>query len=163
MGHIYFLNIIDEELPIMIQLEVDDSDMDQWENNVDGIRERFLANLCEALDIPSENIRMDGVDQNKAMIFLCVLPPYGKIVVDRLNGGAPDAAARMQAVRKCCLDIDANVESITLGEFGLNIEDKLMDPRWNKKYGWPGRTAADEEYWATPLNRGGKSYFCPSG
>jgi phosphoribosylformylglycinamidine (FGAM) synthase PurS component len=58
MGHIYFLNIIDEELPIMIQLEVDDSDMDQWENNVDGIRERFLANLCEALDIPSENIHI---------------------------------------------------------------------------------------------------------
>ena len=147
----------------MIQLEVDKTDMDQWEANSDGIRERFAANLCEAFGIPKKQIRVERVDREKAVIHLVVFPPYGQQVVDGLNGGAKDAAARMRAVRQCCVDIDAQVESITLGEFGLKIEHRLMDPRWNKKYSWPPGNLPGEHYWAKPLIYGGKPYHCPSG
>ena len=146
----------------MFQLEADDAEMDQWVNNTNGIRDVFVRNLCEAFGIPNKKIRFISIDREKGIVQLRVLPPFGKQVVDGLNGGAVDAHARMQAVRKCCLDINANVESITLGEFGLRIEDRLMDPRWNKAYGGgPGETGT--EFWSTPINRGGRPYFCPSG
>ncbi len=103
------------------------------------------------------------MDRDKGIIYLCVLPPYGKNVVDSLNGSAPDAVVRMQAVRKCCNDVRVNVESITLGEFGLNIEDRLMDPRWNKTYVWANSNSDEGEYWSTPIVQGDKPYYCPSG
>ncbi|CAF1383711.1 unnamed protein product [Adineta ricciae] len=152
----------DNELGFMFQLEANDAEMDQWVNNTNGIRDVFVRNLCEAFGIPNKKIRFVNVDREKGIVQLRVLPPFGKQVVDGLNGGAVDAHARMQAVRKCCLDINANVESITLGEFGLNIEHRLMDPRWNKAYGWE-HGESGTEFWSTPINRGGRPYFCPSG
>jgi hypothetical protein len=150
-------------LPIVIQFEVNTTDMDDWAANKNTIRERFAAGLCEAFMIPEKNIRVDDVDRDKAVVFLRVLPPYGKDVVDSLNGTALDAAARMRAVRKCCVDLNLNVESVTLGEFGLKIEDKLMDPRWNKTYSWSKGDPNDGHFWVTPIDQGGKPYFCPSG
>jgi hypothetical protein len=144
-------------------LELNNTDMDRWVANKDGIREEFAAALCRAFEIPEKKIRVDNVERDKGIIYLCVQPPYGKKVIDSLNGSAVDAAARMQAVRKCCRDLNANVESITLGELGLKIEDRLMDPRWNKNYVWPDSNPNEGDYWATPIIRGGKPYYCPSG
>ena len=152
-----------QEMPVLVQLELDTANTDRWANNSDGIWEEFSSNLCKAFLIPTKNIRVENVDQTKGIIHLIVQPPFGKKVVDDLNGTAPDAAARMQAVRKCCEDLNVPVESITLGEFGLKIEDKLMDPRWNKVYGWQVDTTKDIHYWSSPINQGGKPYFCPSG
>jgi hypothetical protein len=147
----------------MFQLDIDKADMDEWDENKDGIRERFASNLCEAFCIPKKKIHVQRVDRENGIIYLCAQPPYGKKVVDSLNGGAKDAAARMKAVRKCCVEIDARVDSITLGEFGLKIENRLMDPRWNKKYCWPPGNVPGEHYWVNPLMYGGKPYHCPSG
>jgi len=137
--------------------------MDRWVANTDGIREQFGAALCGALQIPEKKIRVDNVDRDKGIIYLFVQPPYGKKVIDSLNGTATDAASRMQAVRKCCGNFNANVESITIGEFGLKIEDRLMDPRWNKNYIWSNDNPNEGHYWANPIMRGDKPYYCPSG
>lgn len=152
-----------QELPVIVQLELDTTNMNRWVANDDNVQEQFSSNLCKAFLIPTKNIRVDNVDRNKGMIYLIVKPPYGKKVVDSLNGAAPDAAARMQAVRKCCEDMNASVESITLGEFGLKVEDKLMDPRWNKIYGWQQDTEKNIQFWSSPINQGGRPYYCPSG
>ncbi|CAF3522358.1 unnamed protein product, partial [Rotaria sordida] len=152
-----------QELFILIRLDTDRTDMKKWAINIDGIQERFGAGLCQAFGIPSTCIRVDSIDADEAIINMCIRPPYGKNVVDSLNGTAPDAAVRMQAVRKCCCDFNANVESITLGEFGLKIEDRLMDPRWNKKYAWSNDNPDEGQYWSNPINQGGKPYYCPSG
>jgi hypothetical protein len=159
----FFQNIIAQELPIIIRLEVNNNNMDRWVANTDGIREQFGATLCRAFLIPNKNIRVDRVEGDEGIIYLCVLPPYGKNVIDSLNGSAPDALSRIEAVRKCCRDLNANIESITLGEFGLKIEDRLMDPRWNKKYIWPNSKPDEGHYWANPIMQGGRPYYCPSG
>ena len=156
-------NILVQELPIVIKLELNRVDIERWANNTDGIREQFASALCQALVVPAKNIRVVDIDRNQGIIFLCVQPPFGKKVIDSLNGSAPDAVARMQAVRKCCRELNAVVESITLGEFGLKVEDRLMDPRWNKIYVWPNSDSDKGEYWAKPINQGGKPYYCPSG
>ena len=137
--------------------------MEAFRTNRNNIRQRLAAGLCEALNIPVDNIRIDEVDAKRGILHLRVLPPFGRAVVDSLNGNAPDAAARMVAVRKCCIDFDAQVESFTLGEFGLQVEDRLMDPRYNKQYIWPGQTIEGGQCWAKPIDQGGKPYFCPSG
>lgn len=156
-------SILAQELPVIIQLELNVTDIQRWEANVDGIQEQLGAALCRAFRIPDKKIRVDRVEGDKGMIYLRVQPPYGKNVIDGLNGTDPDAAARMKAVRQCCLDLNANIESITLGEFGLKIEDKLMDPRWNKIYIWPGETVPEGILWAQPIMQGGRHYYCPSG
>lgn len=155
--------IVAQELPVIIQLELNKTNMERWDVNSDGIRERFGAALCQAFGIPDKKIRVDRVDRDKGIVYLCVQPPYGKNVVDGLNGTDPDAAARMKAVRQCCLDLNANIESITLGEFGLKVEDKLMDPRWNKIYIWPGENIPEGQLWSQPIMTGGQPYYCPSG
>jgi hypothetical protein len=157
-----FQNLLAQEVPVIIQLELNSTNMDRWAANTDGIREQFGSDLCRAFLIPDKKIRVNDIDRDKGIIYLCVVPPYGKNVIDSLNGTAPDALQRMEALRKCCRDLHANVESITLGEFGLEIEDRLMDPKWNKNYVWPSNP--DEgNYWATPIDQGGKPYYCPSG
>jgi hypothetical protein len=137
--------------------------MDRSEANLDRIREEFGAALCRAFLIPDTNIRVENIERDKGIIYLCVLPPYGKNVIDSLNGTASDAVRRMEAVRKCCRDVNAKVESITLGEFGLKFEDRLMDPRWNKTYVWSTSDPNEGQYWANPINQGGRPYHCPSG
>ncbi|CAF1418472.1 unnamed protein product, partial [Rotaria sordida] len=126
--------------------------MKQWAINTDGIQERFSAALCQAFGIPPKYIRVDSIDSDEAIINICIRPPYGKNVIDSLNGTAPAAAVRMQAVRKCCCDLKANVESITLGEF-----DGV------KKYAWSNNNPDEGQYWSNPINQDGKPYYCPSG
>ncbi|CAF3537907.1 unnamed protein product [Rotaria socialis] len=152
-----------QDLPIIIQLDSDKTDLKQWAANTNGIQEKFSGTLCQAFKIPTQAMRIGGIGIDTGIINLFVQPPYGQNVVDSLNGTAPDALARMNAVRKCCQDLNANVESMTLGEFGLKVEDKLMDPRWNKKYAWPDSPPEQGQYWKTPIDQGGKPYYCPSG
>jgi hypothetical protein len=66
-------------------------------------------------------------------------------------------------VRKCCLAIKAEIGSITLGDFDLSIDQKLMDPTWNRQYVWTRSDDDDGQYWQKPIDRGGRPYFCPSG
>ncbi|CAF3917767.1 unnamed protein product [Adineta steineri] len=152
-----------EELPVMFELVRDTSFMNQFKSNSNGVQERFIEGLCQAFLIPTGNIRMKDIDCDKAIICIIVLPPYGEDVVKILNGGVEDAVARKEAMCKCCRDINANVDSLILGEFGLEIKGELMDPRWNKNYAWSSNDSAGGEYWASPINQGGRPYHCPSG
>lgn len=135
----------------------------QWANNTNGIHEKLSSALCQAFLIPDKSLHVTGVPKNKSLLNISVKPPYGKTVVDSLNGSAKDAVERMQAVRKCLKDFNTNVQSIILGEFGLQIEAKLMDPKWNRKYGWPDKLGKDENFWVNSIDQGGKPYYCPSG
>ena len=155
--------LLAQELPVIIQLELNRNDMDRWDATNDGIREQFAAGLCKAFRVPDKKIRVHHVERDKGVVILRVQAPHGKDVVDALNGTNPDAVARMKAVRQCCVDLNANIESITLGEFGLKVEDKLMDPRWNKTYIWPDESTEGGECWIKPIEQGGAPYHYPSG
>ena len=138
-------------------------DVKQWSNNSDQIQEKFGAALCEAFLIPLGNIRITGIDSRDGNIQAYVVPPYGKNVIDSLNGTATDSPARIKSVRECCLAFKGKIESIGLGEMGLSIDDKLMDPLWNRKYLWAKSDTEEGEFWEKSIDRGGKPYFCPSG
>ncbi|CAF3732250.1 unnamed protein product [Rotaria sp. Silwood1] len=116
-----------------------------------------------ALLIPDGNIRITRVESGSVIVIGYVMPPYGKNVIEGLNGNARDSAARIEAVRQSCSSYNGQVESITLGDFGLSIDHKLMDPAWNRKYLWSPEDPEKGEYWKRSLNRGGRPYFCPSG
>ncbi|CAF1257386.1 unnamed protein product [Rotaria sp. Silwood1] len=115
-----------------------------------------------ALLIPDGNIRITRVESGSVIVIGYVMPPYGKNVIEGLNGNARDSAARIEAVRQSCSSYNGQVESITLGDFGLSIDHKLMDPAWNRKYLWSPEDPEKGEYWKRSLNRGGRPYFCPS-
>jgi hypothetical protein len=153
-------NIV-ENLPITIHLE--EVNMNEWLKNVNKIQDKFISALCQAFLIPIGSIRIINVECGSVLIRAYVEPPYGKNVIDSLNGTAPDSPARLKAVRECCLSVKGNVQSITLGKYGLSIDRKLMDPLWNRKYLWFKSDTDEGEYWEKPIDRGGKPYFCPSG
>ena len=156
-------SLVVDDLPVIIQLITHGWDPETFRENKNNIRQRLAKGLCTALEIPSDNIQVENVDYDKGRVHLRVAHPHGKVVVDALNGNAPDAAKRMAAVKKCCEDLHVPVESITLGEFGLHVENRLMDPRFNKRYVWAHEKGPGLEYWAKPLDYGGKPYYCPSG
>lgn len=138
-------------------------DVEHWSNNVDRVQENFGTALCEAFQIPRGNIRITGIDSLDANIHAYVVPPYGKNVVDSLNGTAADSPARVKAVQECCLGFKGKIESIGIGDMGLSIDKKLMDPLWNRTYLWAKSDTGEGEYWENSIDRGGKPYFCPSG
>lgn len=159
-----FLNTFTgHSLPASVHLDVDKTDSKQWANNSDGIQQKFCAALCQAMDIPEASASVDNFEADDGTLNITIDPPYGSKVVDGLNGTAPDSVARMQALRRICRAHRIEIHSIVLGEFGLKIEAKLMDPRWNKVYVWPTSPKMEGDYWAKPIDQGGKPYFCPSG
>lgn len=150
-----------QELSIAIKLV--DVNTDEWLTNQNGIQDQFIIALCMAFLIPTNKMRVDGFTSTNSTLQIFALPPYGKNVIESLNGTSVDSSARIEAVRKCCSSMHVKVESISLGDCGLNIENKLMDPQWNRKYTFSNEDADGGQYWETPLDRGGKPYFCPSG
>ena len=152
-----------ERLPFIVRLISCGPELRKWANNDDNIQEKCISELCRAFGVPNKAIRVDRVDADDQDLVFVAEPPYGKKVVDGLNGNAPDAAVRMKKVRECLQQVGLNVKSITLGDFDLNIDDRLMDPTWNKIYRWPDESTEKGDYWSKPLIRGGKPYFCPSG
>ncbi|CAF1324975.1 unnamed protein product [Adineta steineri] len=152
----------EEELPVTFELKADAAFMNQFKNNSNEVQERFIKSLCQAFSIPSGEIRIKNIDCDKAIICILISKPHGTVVVKILIGGVEDAVARKEAVCKCFSDINANVDSIILGEVALEVEGRRMDPRWNKNYVSSSNDPTGQ-YWANSINQGGKPYFCPSG
>lgn len=160
---LFFSSLLNLAEKLQISIHMEEMNVNQWANNSDGIQEKFGDALCEAFRIPLGNIRVVGVEADQANIRACVLPPYGKDVIDGLDGTAEDSPMRIKAVRECCVVFKGKIESIRLGDFGLSIDHKLMDSTWNKKYLWSKSEGDEGEYWEKSIDRGGKPYFCPSG
>lgn len=150
-----------EELPLSIKLV--NINIDDWSTNLNKVQDLFISALCLAFLLPVDTIRTECFVSANSTLKTVVLPPYGKILIESLNGTAVDSAARIEAVRKCCMSTNVKIELITVGDFGLNIESKLMDPQWNRKYIFADENNESGQYWKEPLIRGGKSYYCPSG
>jgi hypothetical protein len=148
---------------MMFRLQTPKSDRNSWTQNDDQFREKFCSGLCRVIGIPPGNIKLKQFDAEGGLIYLYVIAPHGKVVVDRLNGNAPDTAARVVAVRKYFEEQHMKVESLTLGEFGLKVEQRLMDPRFNKTYSGAFEDSGNGVNWTTPINQGGKPYHCPRG
>jgi len=155
-----FENSVDD-LPVSFRLL--NANLKEWENNVNKIQEKFCSSLCQAFGIKDGSIKIKGIESGSVIIRAYVSPPHGKTVVDSLNGALTDSPQRISAVRQCLSTFDGEIESITLGEFGLEIDKKLMDPKWNRKYVHTANDPDGGEYWDKPIPRGGKPYYCPSG
>lgn len=156
-------NVLENQVQVTLQLEPNVPELKILANNTNGIQEKLNAGLCQSFRIPDKTIRIKEIQIEKALADLLVQPPYGKNVIEGLNGTAVDAVEKVQAMRKCFQDLNINVQSIILGEFGLKIQDKLMDPRWNKTYVGPNSENENGDFWVQPIDRGGKPYYCPSG
>ena len=148
---------------MIIRLIINSFDADALRENRNNILQRLAGELCAAFGIPTGKIHVEKVDSDKDRLHLRVLCPHGRDVVGALNGNAPDAAKRMAAVKKCCEELGLPIESVTLGEFGLHVENRLMDERFNKRYAFEHEKGDGLFYWKTPLLYGGKPYYCPSG
>ncbi len=140
-----------KELPLIMRL---DADFNTWSSNKSAIQQQFCSALSNAFNLPKDAIRIVRVEQGSAILHARIQPPHGQVVIDKVSN--------TDIIQKCCTKFNSRIYSITLGEFGLTVEKRVMDPRWNKVYvhshGQPGGT-----YWAGSLNRGGKPYFCPKG
>lgn len=142
---------------------MDGANIDQWSKNSNHIQEEFSSSLCRALRIPDRSIRISGIESGSVIIHAYVFAPYGINFIDSLNGTAPDSAERIKSFQRCCAAVAADIRSITIGDFALSIDHRLMDQQWNRRYLYSRFDNEKGEYWEGSINRGGKPYFCPSG
>ena len=136
--------------------------MKHWATNRQNIWERFGADLCRALRIPERQIQVERVDRAPGLVYLRVRPPHGTNVVDRLNGNALDAKDRMEDVRGCLARLNIKVDSLTLGEVGLGIQEDFMDAVWDTTYWKSGGSDERAVHWKDPISQGNRPYYCPS-
>lgn len=150
-----------------IAIHLEKANYNNWSTNVNGIQDTFTSALCRAFLIPLKSVKSTSVTRVEqagvVIVHALVSPSYGKNVADCLNGTAADSPQRIQAIAQCWDPSNGKIESITLGDTGLSIDNKLMDPKWNKIYRWPSDNDDKADYWSGSIDRGGQSYFCPSG
>lgn len=127
-------------------------------------KDSFKNALSKALDIPEISVEIEEVKVEDKVVHGKFRKPYGKKAVDVFNGTASDSVDRMEKLRVECESFGVKLDTITLGEYNLDVEDRLMDPKWNITYRWPNEpNSTGTNYWDKSLVRGGKPYFCPSG
>jgi len=117
------------------------------------------------MQLPPDALTIERVEKGSVILHLVIHPPHGQLVVEQISRhekNDPSSALNVEAIQKCCEKFNSHLHSIILGKYGLTIEKRLMDFKWNKRY-VDRHGKAGGIYWSTPLNRGGKPYFCPEG
>lgn len=143
----------------MMRLE---ADFDAWSTNREAIRQRFCAALSNTLGFPKDTIRIARVEQGSTILRILILAPHGQEFLEKFTGVDSRVLQQMELLQKCCAKFNSRICSVTLGECGLDIQEKIMDPRWNKVYTYT-YGSPDGTHWVGSLDRGGKPYFCPKG
>lgn len=143
----------------MMRLE---ADFEAWSTNRAAIRQQFCATLSNSLGFPKDTIRITRVEQGSTILRILIVAPYGQDFLEKFSGTDSRTLKHMESLQKCCKKFNSRICSVTLGETGLDIQEKIMDPRWNRtytyEYGAPGGT-----FWTGSIDQGGKPYFCPKG
>jgi len=139
-----------------------DGDFHRWSTNQSAIRQQFCANLTNIFQLPKDSLRIVRVEQGSAVLHIIAPVPYGQVMVEKLAKDSEIARLNMEKLKECCRKFASPLCSVTLGEMGLKIEDRVMDPSWNRIYVF-SRGQTNGTFWLGSLDRGGKPYFCPKG
>eukprot|EP01103_Thecamoeba_quadrilineata_P008097 TRINITY_DN17881_c0_g1_i1.p1 TRINITY_DN17881_c0_g1~~TRINITY_DN17881_c0_g1_i1.p1 ORF type:complete len:612 (-),score=116.74 TRINITY_DN17881_c0_g1_i1:65-1711(-) len=110
----------------------------------------FKQEFCKRANIPVNSLEVDIVRSGSPVIIEC------RILRE------PDLDDVIKAVNRGDLN-SLKLKSILIGNYGVDIGQAVMDPKWNKEY----RKGPGGTYWESDLidktNRGGIPYFCPLG
>jgi hypothetical protein len=136
-------------LPLTVTLS---EDYESWQRSESGASKKsvYIAQICKQLNIPHDAFRIERIEAGSTLVYGVVLPPHGKVVMKYFS--VDDAELDSLSQRD-------KITMITLGRFGLNVNDQVLFPTWNRVY-------SDESggtYWTGSLDRAGKPYYCPVG
>jgi hypothetical protein len=139
-----------------------DADFETWSKNESAIQQRFCATLSKTFELPADSIRITRVEQGSTILHIIVRPPHGEVIIKKLSSTDSISYKNNDLIEECGKRCDCRIYSIVLGKFGLSVEERVMDPRWNKVY-THSYGQSDGTFWTGSLDRGGKPYFCPKG
>lgn len=138
-----------QPLPLVVTL---DEDIADWDESKNGARKKdaYITQICRQLNIPPHAFKIERIEAGSTRVYGIVRPPYGEVVLDYFS---------VDDVELKNLSESGIITSITLGRFGLNVNDQALFPRWNRVY----FSGTDGTHWTGSLDRAGKPYFCPTG
>ncbi|CAF3521140.1 unnamed protein product [Rotaria sp. Silwood1] len=120
------------DLPLIIRLE---ADYNTWALNKNSIQQRFCLALCKIMQLPTDSLRIEHVEESGVILHLVIHAPYGPLFIKQISGRGrynESSMFNIQTFQKCCAKFDSRIHSIVLGKSTLPIEKRLMDFIWNK-------------------------------
>jgi len=151
-----------EDLSLIIRLE---ADYKKLISKTCCIRQRFCVALCETLQLPTDSLKIDHVEEGSIILHIVISSPYGQSVIKQISECGKDnesAMKNVQAIQKCCAKFDSRLCSIVVGKYTLPIEKRLMDLKWNKIY-INNSESIDNTYWLNSFDQEDKRSLCPEG
>jgi len=149
-------------LSLIIRLEVD---YKKWTSNARSIQQRFCLALCETLQLPTDSLRIEHLEDTSVILFIVISSSYGQSVIKQISERGRDNGPSMlnvQNIQKCCAKFDSRVCSIVAGKYALPIEKRLMDLKWNKMY-VNNSESIDNAYRLSSFDQEDKQSLCPKG
>jgi len=93
--------------------------------------------LCETLQLPTDSLKLDQVEEGSIILHIVISSPYGQSVIKQISKCGKDnelSMTNVQTIQKCCAKFDSRLCSIVVSKYSLPIEKCLMDLKWNKIY-----------------------------
>ncbi|CAF1093535.1 unnamed protein product [Rotaria sordida] len=136
-----------------------------WTSNKNSIQERFCSAFCRIMQVSTDSLRIDHIEESGVILHLMVHAPYGPFVIKQISGRGKDnefSTLNIQTIQKCCAKFGSQIHSIVLGECTLPIEKCLMDFKWNKMRINDNRLT-DNTYGFDSFDQENKESVCPQG
>ncbi|CAF1163541.1 unnamed protein product [Rotaria sordida] len=136
-----------------------------WTSNKNSIQERFCSAFCRIMQVSTDSLRIDHIEESGVILHLMVHAPYGPFVIKQISGRGKDnefSTLNIQTIQKCCAKFGSQIHSIVLGECTLPIEKCLMDFKWNKMRINDNRLT-DNTYGFDSFDQENKESICPQG
>ena len=112
----------------MIRLE---ANYDKWASNDNSIQQRFCLALCDIMQLPSDALNIERIEEGSAVLSILIHPSYHQRVIKQISDRELSLSV-VQSIQNCCAKFGSRVYSIVSGHYALTIEKRLMDLKWPK-------------------------------
>ncbi len=159
----FCLSFIVGDLLLIIRLE---ADYNKWTSNGHVIQQRFCLALCKSMQLPTDSLGIERVEEGSVILHILIHPPHGQFFIKQILGRGRDNVSSIsiiQAVKNCCAKFDSRLHSIVIGKYTLNIEKRLMDLKSDKTYVNNICGSTRDTSSIDPFDREDKQSLCPEG
>lgn len=159
----FCLSFIVGDLLLIMRLE---ADYNKWTSNEYVIQQRFCVALCQSMQLPTDSLGIERVEEGSVILHILIHPPHGQFFIKQILGHGRDNVSSIsiiQAIKNCCDKFDSRLHSIVIGKYTLSIEKRLMDLRSDKTYVNNIRGLTGDTSLIDPFDREDEQSLCPEG
>lgn len=159
------LSFVVEDLLLIIRLE---ADYNKWTSNERSIQQRFCLALCKTMQLPTDTLKIDRIEEGDVILHIVVHQPYRQYVIKQISGYGngrdnESSISISQAIENCCAQFDSRIHSIIAGKYTMLIEKRFMDLKLDQMYVNNNRGTTSDTNSIDLFDREDKRSLCPEG